>query len=171
MQRSRTGAVAIRFCCWSPLEPSPPQANVSRPRRLAQDEAPPAENCMELEFETDDEARHPPQSPCVRVSRCPSSMLLSPPDPRSRSRSLSTLCRSVCVSISSSSLSPCEIIRLCVAFPSCCWLSQSPVCSAAPGPRGPRADYRYKAQRSPCSFVILLNSSLSRSPRSLYLER
>ena len=57
VQGRRTGAVAIRFCCWSPLDPSPPQANVSRPRCRPQDEAPPAENCMELEFETDDEAR------------------------------------------------------------------------------------------------------------------
>ena len=57
VQGRRTGAVAIRFCCWSPLVLSSPQTNVSRPRRRPQDEAPPAENCMELEFETDDEAR------------------------------------------------------------------------------------------------------------------
>ena len=62
VQGRRTGA-KTSCCWWSPLVrvvPSSPQANdVSRTRRLAQDEAPPAENCMELEFETDDEARPP----------------------------------------------------------------------------------------------------------------
>ena len=42
---------------------------MSRTRRRPQDEAPPAENCMELEFETDDEARPP-------AHRGPSSLLV-----------------------------------------------------------------------------------------------
>ena len=70
-----------------------PQANVSRPHRRPQDEAPPAENCMELEFETDDEARPPnlsdSQPPCMCVYCCPSLFFASLPSRSSVSVSVS----------------------------------------------------------------------------------
>ena len=127
-QGRRTGTVASRFCCWSPLDPSPPQANVSRPRRRPQDEAPPAENYMELEFETDDEARPPahcgPPSllvcACLAVPLC-ALFFASLPSSPSASVSVSVVSVSLRLRLSLSlsfSLPSCEIIRLCVAFPS-----------------------------------------------------
>ena len=102
-QGRRTGAVAVRFCCWSPLDPSPPQANVSRTRRRSQDEAPPAENCMELEFETDDEARPIPVDHPASLyvpGSLSLSLLFSPLQVLCLGLCLCRLCLSVCISLS-----------------------------------------------------------------------